>query len=428
MSTPRPTSSSSSPMPPATGTASANPPVHRPWVNAALQVADALASWSWWKFMGVSLLILIAGGMLDDYLVPPVRQPVAAKSVSATEGDDPGTDRVAINVGSGGSVVIQAESASGASEPARKIKIDIGDRGVHIDGLDPEDRDALQKAFAGFGRHFSSSHAGDDTQVQAAVADASWGAGMGWREEPFVGLAKLLVVSLLILKVIGSSKRRELRAQAAAAAAEQGRESARLEQELAEARLRQMQTQIEPHFLFNTLAALQQLIANQPDKAAEMNRHLIDWLRSGLQQMRQDHSTLAEEAQLLGDYLHIMKVRMEGRLQWQIRFAPELLGAQIPSLMLQPLVENAIAHGLEPRAAGGSIDIHAERIGQRLQVVVEDDGVGFQSSAMQRPGQGLGLDSVRSRLKLRYGDTASLHITARDGGGTRITLSLPWPA
>ena len=204
-------------MPPATGTASANPPVHRPWLNAALQVADALASWSWWKFMGVSLLILIASGMLDDYLVPPVRQPVAAKFVSATEGEGPGTDRVAINVGSGGSVVIQAESASGASEPARKIKIDIGDRGVHIDGLDPEDRDALQKAFSGFGRHFSGSHAGDDTQVQSAVADASWGAGMGWREEPFVGLAKLLVVSLLILKVIGSSKRRELRAQAAAA-------------------------------------------------------------------------------------------------------------------------------------------------------------------------------------------------------------------
>lgn len=426
MTAPRPTSTPPSPLSPSTRKALTSQATHRPWVQAALQVADALASWSWWKFMGVSLLILIAGGMLDDYLVPPVRQSVVAKSVLTTESEGPGTDRVAVNVGSGGSVLIQAESARGASEPARKIKIDIGDQGVHIDGLDPEDRDALQKAFAGFGRQFSGSRAGDDPQVRAAVADASWGAGMGWREEPFVGLSKLLVVSLLILKVIGSSKRRELRAQAAAAVAEQGRESARLEQELAEARLRQMQTQIEPHFLFNTLAALQQLIASQPDKAAEMNRHLIDWLRSGLQQMRQEHSTLAEEAQLLGDYLHIMKVRMEGRLQWQIRFAPELRGAQIPSLLLQPLVENAIAHGLEPRAAGGGIDIHAERIGQCLQVVVDDDGIGFQSSAMQRPGQGLGLDSVRSRLKLRYGGAASLYITARDGGGTRVTMSLPW--
>ena len=422
MTAPRPTSS------PLSSTASPPEPAQRPWLNAALQVADALASWSWWKFIGVSLLILIAGSMLDDYLVPPVQHPAAAPSVSASEGEAHGADRVAINVGSGGSVVIQAESRSGASEPAQKIKIDIGDKGVHIEGLDPEDRETLQKAFSGFGRQFSDSRSGDDPQVQAAVADASWGAGMGWREEPFAGLAKLLVVSLLILKVIGSSKRRELRAQAAAAVAEQGRESARLEQELAEARLRQMQTQIEPHFLFNTLAALQQLIASQPDKAAEMNRHLIDWLRSGLQQMRQDHSTLAEEAQLLGDYLHIMKFRMEGRLQWQIRFAPELLGAQIPSLLLQPLVENAIAHGLEPRASGGNIDIHAERTGQRLQVVIDDDGDGFQTAGVQRPGQGLGLGSVRSRLKLRYGDAASLHITARDGGGTRVTLSLPWSA
>lgn len=402
----------------------------KPWVRATMQVADALASWSWWKFTGVAFLLLMAGSLLDSYLVPPVRESRPVTPVKASErSSEQGSARVSIQVEEGGSVRIHSEAQAADDEPRRRLVIELGQNGVRIDGLDPhdpEDREAVENALSRMAEHFSAS--AHDADVLDAVTEASWGAGMGWREEPFAGLAKLLVVGLLILKVLGSSKRREQTAQAAAALAERNRESAQLEQELAEARLRQMQSQIEPHFLFNTLAALQQLMNSQPHKAAEMNRHLIDWLRSGLQQMRQDHSTLSEEAQLLGDYLHIMKFRMEERLQWQIRFAPELQHAKIPSLLLQPLVENAIVHGLEPRASGGSIDIHAQRVGDTLQVVVDDDGVGFQAAAAPQAGNGLGLDSVRSRLKLRYGNTASLHILAREGGGTRVMLSLPWHA
>jgi len=393
----------------------------KPWVKAAMQVADVLASWSWWKFAGVSLLILIVGSMLDSYLVPPVRHAasgVGGKSAVYRHEQAPG------RVGDGNSVVIRSRDSTAASESGHSVRIDIGAQDVRIDGLDPAHREEIHKALEDLEKWLDQLD--DAPQVRDAVSEVSWGAGMGWREEPFVGLAKLLVVSLLILKVMGSSKRREQTAQAAVAVAEWGRESARLEQELAEARLRQIQTQIEPHFLFNTLAALQQLIASQPAKAAEMNRHLIDWLRSGLQQMRQEQSTLAEEEQLLGDYLHIMKVRMDDRLQWQIRFAPELREVRIPSLLLQPLVENAITHGLEPLAAGGSIDIHAQRMGNQFEVIVEDNGVGFQSGASNPVGHGLGLDSVRNRLRLRYGDAASLRITAREGGGTRVTLKLPW--
>ena len=286
-----------------------------------------------------------------------------------------------------------------------------------------------------------------DPQAKRFDDEPSWGEGMGWREEPFVGLSRLIVVSLFILKVLGSSRRRELDAKALASQALAGREAAQLKQDLAEARLRQMQTQIEPHFLFNTLAALQQLIASDPEKAAAMNRHLIDWLRTGLKLMRQERSRLEDEEVLLSEYLHLMKIRMEERLTWTINFPPTLREIKVPSLLLQPLVENAISHGLEPMPQGGMIRIEATKRGSELELSVHDNGIGFKhqqdahplgdgpsnpgiSRQTDRDGMvhmGLGLDNVRSRLRLLFGSQARLSVSAHEEGGTSVKISLPLP-
>jgi sensor histidine kinase YesM len=199
--------------------------------------------------------------------------------------------------------------------------------------------------------------------------------------------------------------------------------------------------------LFNTLAALQQLIASDPEKAAAMNRHLIDWLRTGLKLMRQERSRLEDEEVLLSEYLHLMKIRMEERLTWTINFPPTLREIKVPSLLLQPLVENAISHGLEPMPQGGMIRIEATKRGSELELSVHDNGIGFKhqqdahplGDGPSNPGiarqpdrdgmvhMGLGLDNVRSRLRLLFGSQARLSVSAHEEGGTSVKISLPLP-
>lgn len=443
----------------------------RRFVTFAMEIADVLAGWSWWKFAGVSVLILIAGAILDDYLVPPVHQKPkvtikhgsdskagskeAGKEVAKDASKDANKDATkdankdsakdAKKGADSGGVTMETGTSGDYTMSTPRIRIKIDDSGVQIDAADAKELSKVSESLLELAREMHRLKRSRDRDVPPDDEDESWaetlvepvfGAGMGWREEPFVGLAKLAVVCMLILKVIGTSRRREQSAQAVAVSAERDRESARLEQELAEAKLRQLQTQVEPHFLFNTLAALQQLIATDPQRAEAMNRHLIDWLRSGLKMMRQQQGSLADEEVLLTNYLHLMKVRMEDRLNWTIDIPPELKTMTVPSLLLQPLVENAIRHGLEPKARGGMILIRAQRLDsaagvQRLRLVVEDDGVGFDPTSGTAPASGqrggLGLDSVRSRLKLMYGNQAALSLMQRAGGGTVVQIDMPVP-
>jgi LytS/YehU family sensor histidine kinase len=184
-----------------------------------------------------------------------------------------------------------------------------------------------------------------------------------------------------------------------------------------------MQAQIEPHFLFNTMASVQQLIETDPPAAAKMQADLIKYLRGAVPQMRGSGSTLGREVELSTAYLDILKIRMEDRLTYVIDVPAELNGAAFPPMMLPTLVENAIKHGLEPMTAGGEIRITAAEAGGKLRVTVADTGMGFA----HEPGKGVGLANVRERLAAMYGKNAQLIVEPNLPRGAKLTMEVPLP-
>ncbi len=190
-----------------------------------------------------------------------------------------------------------------------------------------------------------------------------------------------------------------------------------------EARLKLLQAQVEPHFLFNTLANLQALIAVDPKRAQVMLGHLDGYLRATLATTRNDRGTLADEFALLRGYLEILAIRMGPRLAHELDLPQDLARASVPPMLLQPLVENAIKHGLEPKVDGGTIRVSARAEGRTLVLAVEDTGLGFGSIAAA--GSGIGLSNVRERLAALYGAAGTLETGENPGGGARVTLRLP---
>jgi sensor histidine kinase YesM len=191
----------------------------------------------------------------------------------------------------------------------------------------------------------------------------------------------------------------------------------------AEARLRLLQAQIEPHFLFNTLANLQALIGVDPAGARTMLQHLDGYLRASLATTRSDRATLAGEMDLLKSYLEILVIRMGPRLAYRLDLPADLEDVKIPPMLLQPLVENAIRHGLEPKVEGGTVRVSAGKDGNTLVLRIEDTGQGFGTSSAA--GTGVGLAHVKERLAAVYGGGASMKTEENPGGGVRITLHLP---
>lgn len=197
-----------------------------------------------------------------------------------------------------------------------------------------------------------------------------------------------------------------------------------LQARVTEAQLKLLQGQIEPHFLFNTLANVQSLIDFDPDRAKLMLERFTDYLRASLGQLRGDSTTLAQEFAMLESYLALMQLRMGERLKVSLNLPPELSGIALPPLLAQPLVENAIHHGLEPQIAGGTVTVSARRAAGRLHIEVADDGQGLEGPR-RRPGNGVALENIRARLTARYGPSASLELMPRDGGGTRACIQIP---
>lgn len=195
-----------------------------------------------------------------------------------------------------------------------------------------------------------------------------------------------------------------------------------LERQVREAQLRLLQSQLEPHMLFNTLAHLRALVPSDPVQAVAMIDHLDDFLRSALQASRQSLHPLRQEMARLHDYLSLMQLRMGPRLQFALELPDTLADQAVPSLLLQPLVENAIRHGLEPSVTGGRIHVLASCTAGQLQIEVVDTGMGIAS---QRPQEGYGLHHVRERLRSLWGQSATLTLHQHEMGGTRVCLR--WP-
>lgn len=201
-----------------------------------------------------------------------------------------------------------------------------------------------------------------------------------------------------------------------------------LQRQATEARLKLLESQLEPHMLFNTLANLRALIGTDPQRAVAMLDRLNDFLRATLKASRVDASagqhTLTDEFARLSDYLELMAVRMGPRLRYTLDLPADLSHQSVPPLLLQPLVENCIRHGLEPSREGGEIRVSARRGASGLELEVSDTGVGCEPE----PAAGFGMSQVRERLATAFAGQARMQWHSQPGGGTRALLTLPLQA
>jgi hypothetical protein len=190
-----------------------------------------------------------------------------------------------------------------------------------------------------------------------------------------------------------------------------------------EARLKLLESQLEPHMLFNTLANLRALIGSDPRQAQQMLDHMIGYLRATLNGSRTTTHTLEAEFERLRDYLELMAIRMGPRLTFSLQLPTELAQHPVPALLLQPLVENSIQHGLEPKVEGGRVTVNARREGGQLVLEVVDTGVG--PTMPPGAGTGFGMTQVRERLTTLHGPAAGIEFTSAPGGGSRTTIRFP---
>ena len=236
-------------------------------------------------------------------------------------------------------------------------------------------------------------------------------------------LVLLLIVVSMVIKIVYAGR---VKAEVTAAVAQETAEAESLKRQVVEARMAAMQAQVEPHFLFNTLASIDHLIEVDPPRASRMQKNLIALLRASMPALRESETNLGRELAVVRPYLEILRVRMEDRLRTEINVSEGLHSAEFPPMMLQSLVENAIKHGLEPKPEGGTLSVGAEVAHGKLAVSVADTGAGFGRAATA--GTGTGLDNIRERLKLIYGGDAELRIAENAPTGTRVTIVVPYKA
>ena len=241
---------------------------------------------------------------------------------------------------------------------------------------------------------------------------------IGSLEHVFTSFVVALVISLF-MATMWTRRTEELTAQIALAEERERVEAA--ERAAAEANLRALQAQIEPHFLFNTLANVTSLIHTQPDDAKRMLEDFIAYLRATLAATREARTTLGREFEMMKNFLSILQIRMGDRLQVDINLPNDLKDMTMPPMLLQPLIENAIKHGLEPKVEGGNITLQAKRAGDQLRICVIDSGLGFASN----PSNGIGLKNVRERIEKLYGNAGSVSIEENQPSGTRVVLTVP---
>ena len=236
-------------------------------------------------------------------------------------------------------------------------------------------------------------------------------------------IAAVIAVFMLVVR-----RNADRRIQAALDAARQTELEAATARLLAEARLRALQAQIEPHFLYNTLANVMGLIGPHPDQARHMLERFIDYLRASLDTSRSEATTLGDEARLLAAYLDVLTVRMGARLRYRIDVPDALRDVAIAPMLLQPVVENAISHGLEPKVEGGEVTISASLGDGVLHLVVGDTGVGLDLAAgtrSRKPGGGVGLGNLRDRLRSLYGAGASVSLLENQPCGMLVRIAIP---
>ncbi len=238
------------------------------------------------------------------------------------------------------------------------------------------------------------------------------------------GMLLIGILGCVVWLLITDSQSRRIRAEA-----EQARHAEEQERLVAQAKdseLRALQAQIEPHFLFNTLSNVLALIDYEPQTAKRMLDSFITHLRHSLDSSRQTRATLGSELDLLKTYLQLIEIRMGSRLRFEIECEDALRSTPFAPLLLQPLVENAVKYGLEPKIEGGTVSIRVARDHGAIRIDVIDDGVGLHAKSTARSGSGVGISNVRERLASLYGGRAALSVTSRTVPevGTRSSITL----
>lgn len=273
--------------------------------------------------------------------------------------------------------------------------------------------------------------------ITIGLVSAAWNAGMNvalnpyakspppgqffepWLYKFYNGLLSYLILYgaiLLVSHVLDSRERLAL----------QQTETARLNEQLSKAQLNALRRQIEPHFLFNTLNAVAGLVREKRnDAAVRMIAGLSDFLRRVVEDSDRQQVSLEEELEFVQKYLDIQKVRFAERLQFSMDVPRELLTAQVPSLILQPMVENAVKHGIAKRVQGGAIRIAASRVNGTITLSVYNDGPSLPAG-WQTIHSGIGISNVRTRLQTLYGDSFELNMVNQEPGGVAVSVSLPF--
>ena len=239
----------------------------------------------------------------------------------------------------------------------------------------------------------------------------------------FAVISVLVSCGLLCLFLLRERERRDKERMA-----DEQRRTLESERRALTAQLRMLQAQIEPHFLYNTLANAVGLIQPAPERARLLLERLIDYLRATLAASRDSEAPLQREVDTIAAYLELMKLRMGERLRFRIDVDEAAALRPIPPMLLQPVVENAIVHGLEPKIDGGEIVLSANVDPTHLCLAVADTGIGLRMAAPAKPGGGVGLSNLRDRIRTLYGADASLTIMENATGGVTVTMRIPLPA
>jgi two-component sensor histidine kinase len=237
--------------------------------------------------------------------------------------------------------------------------------------------------------------------------------GFLWMAFSGLVLAVLMAMSALV-------RQRDAAVQAQQLAFEL--ERSELERRALDARLRLLQAQVEPHFLFNTLANVRALVDAGSPQASQVLSSLIAYLRAAVPRLQEPATRMGQELELVRAYLALMHLRMPDRLQFSVEAGPEVQALRCPTMTLLTLVENAVQHGIDPSEEGGRIEVRVRRVGERCVAQVRDSGVG-----LERAGEGLGtgLSTLRERLQLAFGGDAQLRLAARQEGGVSAEVEFP---
>lgn len=199
-----------------------------------------------------------------------------------------------------------------------------------------------------------------------------------------------------------------------------------LEARLAQTRLQVLKFQLQPHFLFNTLNTISELVHKSPESADRMITNLSDLLRISLEKLEVQEVPLQQELDFLQKYVEIEQMRFHDRLKIEMDVAPETLDAIVPNMILQPLVENSIKHGIAPLSQGGTVKVSAERQNGNLLLEVSDDGIGLKNIEISKIPQGVGLKNTRARLNHLYGEKHEFEMRSRKKGGVKLHLTIPY--